>query len=353
MRAGTAPVATIRATGPVCRFGLVLLAWMLIAPARGGDKVEPPLEALYAAENTLVVGKLMEVKPAGRLVFATDKQLGGKSPPPARIDVRVPKSTLAQVKVGDRYIFAYSLYRRDSLRADRAIYNREGAVMLASPGLEPALFQDDRSTRAILSASRNSEAGESGRLLRLLLEALRGKDAALQNLAANEIALDPDLAPQLTPRDREVIERLVGNAHALPSARSALLLAASRDPAHYGDWWAKSSRKILATTPTGGYANGATDPSGLVLLAFEVLDLHKIELPSSALKRWVGADSPALAEKALLAMRRQSPAEERPAISKALADPHLPPATRKFLNDHLRRLNLLDARLHERKGGIR
>ncbi|MGB8379147.1 MAG: hypothetical protein WCE70_11925 [Rhodanobacteraceae bacterium] len=326
---------------------------MLIAPAMGGEKVEPPLKVLYAPENTLVVGKLVEVRPAGRLVFAVDEQLGGKPTPPARIDVLVPKSTLSDVKAGDRYIFAYSLYQQDSLRPDRAIDNRDGAVMLVEPGLEPALFHDNRATRAILSASRKEESGESGRLLRLLIAALRGKDPALQNLAANQIALDPGLARHLSPRDRKAIEHLVVDARALPSARSALLLAASRNPGHYGGWWARSSQQILATTPTGGYANGAPDPSGLVLLAFEVLGMHKIELPSSALKRWVGADSPALSEQALLTMRRQSPAEERPAISKALADPRLPAVTRKFLNDHLRRLNLMEARLRERKKGTR
>ncbi|MGA9422322.1 MAG: hypothetical protein WBW61_08150 [Rhodanobacteraceae bacterium] len=315
--------------------------------------MKPPLEALYAPENTLVVGKLVEVKPVGRLVFTVEKQLGGKEAAPTRIDVRVPKPTLAEVKAGNRYIFAYSLYRQDSLRPDRAIYHQDGAVMLVEPGLEPALLHDDRATRSILSEAREEEAGQSGRLLRLLIAALHGGDPALQNLAANQIALDTDLADELTRPDRKVIQHLVANRRALPSARSALLLAASRDPGHFGDWWAGSSKKILASTPTGGYANSTSDPSGLVLLAFEVLGMHKIELPSSALKRWVGASSPALSEQALLAMRRQSPAEEKPAIAKALADPRLPAVTRKFLNDHLRRLNLMEVRLRERKKGTR
>ena len=43
---------------------------------------------------------------------------------------------------------------------------------------------------------------------------------------------------------------------------------------------------------------------------------------------------------------------ERSAIREALADPKLPAQTRLFLNDHLRRLDLLDARSKKPKEGI-
>jgi hypothetical protein len=50
-------------------------------------------------------------------------------------------------------------------------------------------------------------------------------------------------------------------------------------------------------------------------------------------------------------LRRESPALERSAIKEALADSRLPDPTRKFLNDHLRRLDLMDSRVKARKGG--
>jgi hypothetical protein len=69
------------------------------------------------------------------------------------------------------------------------------------------------------------------------------------------------------------------------------------------------------------------------------------------LKRWVWSANPALAERASLMLRRQSPKLERSTIQQALADPKLPEKTRKFLNDHLRRLDRLDARSAARKDG--
>ena len=39
-------------------------------------------------------------------------------------------------------------------------------------------------------------------------------------------------------------------------------------------------------------------------------------------------------------LRREAPEQERSTMPAALADPKLPEQTRKFLNDHLRRLDL-------------
>jgi hypothetical protein len=50
-------------------------------------------------------------------------------------------------------------------------------------------------------------------------------------------------------------------------------------------------------------------------------------------------------------LRKSSGQAERDAIRDALAEPDLPAQTRKFLNDHLRRLDVMDAKLKARKGG--
>ena len=353
-----------RASWPIA---ILAVLFTTVLPVRA-DQVEPPLEVLYAPANMLVTGKLIEINPTGRLVFARGERLSGKQEPPQRIDVGAPKSTLATVKLGDDYIFAYTMYARDPYRPDKVVVDPHGAMLRSAPGLEPALFHDNRTTRAIIGSGaaelehEGAESTESARkpsgrdadvLLQRLFGALHGDDAALQNLAAHEIALSPELAARLGNRDRLALEAFVRNSKALPSARTALLLAAAREPAAYGSWWSKTAQQILASTPTGGYADATSDPSGLVLAAFEVLELHKITLRGDSLERWVSCGYPSLAEHALLALRHQAPEKEKPAIEKALADPGLSPTTRKFLTDHLRRLNLLNARLGERKEGFR
>ena len=345
---------------------LVVLA-TTAAPVRA-VQVDPPLEALHAPGTMLVAGTLLDINPTGRLVFTRGALLSGKQEPPERIDVRVPKDLLATVKRGDHYIFAYTLYVRDPYRPDKVAVDRNGATIVSAPGLEPALFQDNRTTREIINAGRaevephdstsaearhETSTSDDRTLLQRLLNALHGKDLALQNLAAHEIALQPDLAADLTSRDRKVLEIFVLDPKSLPSARSALLLAAAHDPKRYGAWWSEAAQAIVASTPIGGYAGPASDPSGLVLTAFELLELHGVKLQQHAVKRWVTSGSPSLAEHALLTLRQQAPAEEKPAIEEALADPALPTATRTFLVDHLRRLNLLNARLRQRKGGSR
>ena len=58
-----------------------------------------------------------------------------------------------------------------------------------------------------------------------------------------------------------------------------------------------------------------------------------------------------MVERACLMLRKLSAPAERDAIRDALAEPDLPDQTRKFLNDHLRRLDVMDAKLKARKGG--
>jgi hypothetical protein len=143
----------------------------------------------------------------------------------------------------------------------------------------------------------------------------------------------------------------VRNPAISPSVRTTLLVAAANRPHDFGDWWAPAATDIVTNTPVGGYSDGAPDPYDLVLTALALLDKQGTKLSADALKRWIWSPSPPLAESASLMLRRQSPALERSTIQQALADPKLPENTRKFLNDHLRRLDRLDARSKARKDG--
>ena len=322
---------------------IVAVMLACVVPARA-ERLESPLELMYAPGNMIVAGPLIEINPAGRIVLGRKDVLGGKDRPPDKIDVRVPVELLGTLKSGERYVIAYSMYRRDPRKPVGTVPNPEGAVVLASTGIEPALFRDTPQIRAILKLGRSERGRESRRLLDLLLVALASPDPQLQDLAAGEIALEPELAERLRNADRALLEKTARDPKAPLRVRMALLDASSRRPQEVGAWWQPAALEIVTTTPVDGYSDRASDPVSLVLMALEVLDRYSVRVPPDALKRWVWNRNPALVERVCVTLRREAPEQERSTIQLALADPKLPEPTRKFLNDHLRRLD----RLHER-----
>jgi hypothetical protein len=151
---------------------LTVLAFLVFASAPAfAQKVDSPLELIYAPGNMLVAGTLAEINPAGRIVIQKKEILAGKDKPPARIDVRVRKDVLGGLKVGDAYIVAYSMYRRDPRKAAGFVPNPDGALVLDSAGIEPALFRDTPAVRAILKTGRSEHGRESRKLVDLLVRA--------------------------------------------------------------------------------------------------------------------------------------------------------------------------------------
>jgi hypothetical protein len=337
------------------RFALFIAAiavsTLSMAPLHA-ERVEPPLELLYAPGSMLVAGPLLDINPAGRLVFARKDVLGGKGRPPDAIDIRVPMSALQGMTIGARYIFGYSMLRTDPRNPTRLAINPDGAVMLSSIGLEPALFRDTPQTREILKAGRSEHGRESRRLFELLLKALAGSDPALQNLAAGEIAQEPEFGERLREDGGQgTVEKVVRDAQTPATVRVTLLVAAATRPRDLGPWWQSVATDVVTTTPIDGYSTASSDPTDLVLTSLELLDKHAVKLPPDALERWIRSARPPLIEKASLMLRRESPARERSVVQQALADPKLPETTRQFLNDHLRRLDRLDAKSKARKEG--
>src|SRR5262249_52957598 len=151
-----------------------------------------------------------------------------------------------------------------------------GAAVLVEPGLEPAaVFEDRALVRRLLrgesdehdgdryhdgdrdaAAEHGAEASQHDVAERFdaLLDALRDKDRALQNLAANEMALAPSLREHFGPREREAMRRFARDPHSSELGRMALLESAARDPKRYGENWAlDTAAQLLSATPTGGF----------------------------------------------------------------------------------------------------
>lgn len=331
---------------------LAVLALLLFGSVSAlAQKVESPLELIYAPDSMLVAGTLAEINPAGRIVIQKKEILAGKDKPPAKIDLRVRKDALDRLKIGDAYLVAYSMYRRDPRRATGLVANPDGAVVLDSPGIEPALFRDTPAMRTILKTGRSEHGRESRKLVDLLVKALDDSDPQLRNFATGEFAYEPELVAELRDADRVVLERSVRNVKNAPGQRAVLLEAAARQPSTLGDWWKSAALEIVTTTPADGYADKASDPVLLILTALEVLDRFAVKVPPDSLRRWVRNPNPPLVERVLVMLRREAPEQERPTIESALADPKLPETTRKFLNDHLRRLDRMNERKAARKEG--
>lgn len=339
-----------RALSRALFLSLAFSASLLMTPAHA-QRVESPLELMYAEDAMIVAGKAIEINPAGRFVIAPKEILAGKIKPPEKLDIRIPKEFLNDVKVGERYIVAYSQFRRDPRKAVGLVPNKEGAIAIVSPGIEPAVFRDTPAVRTILKAGKSEHGRESRKLADLVLAALKGEDPQLQNLAAGELAYEPELGERLTDADRAEIEKTVRNVKTPIRVRMVLLEAASRMPEKLGDWWKKAALDIVTTTPTDGYSSAASDPVILIMTALDVLDRYSVKVPPETLKRWVWNPNPALVERVCVLLRREGPDLERSAIAQALADPKLPEATRKFLNDHLRQLDRIDERKRARKEG--
>jgi hypothetical protein len=327
----------------------MLLAGTML-PAHAAP-LDSPLELMYAPDAMIVAGPLIEINPTGRIVIQRKEVLAGKDRPPDKIDVRAPTDVPGGLKIGERYVVAYSMYRRDPRNPVAMAVNPDGATALVSPGIEPAVFRDTPQLRAILKAGRSEEGRESRRLLDLLLAALAGADAQLANLAAGELVYEPELPERLRDADRAVIEKTVRDPHASLHMRAMLLEGAARRSKELGDWWRVVALQIVTTTPVDGYSDKAPDPVALILTAFEVLDRYSVKIPTDTLQRWVWNPNPSLVEKVCVMLRRESPEQERSTIQRALADPKLPGTTRKFLNDHLRRLDRINERARTRKEG--
>ena len=229
--------------------------------------------------------------------------------------------------------------------------NRDGPTLLVSLGLEPALFRDAPAIRAILDAGRSERGRESRRFYDLIMQALGGSDPQLQNLAAGEIALDRELFERVRKDGLAAVEQAARDPKTSPLARLLLLQTAATHSGYLGGWAAAAAKEIVENTPVDGYSDGTSDLPGLVLAALEVLDLGKAEISASSLQRWLHAANPALAEQAVVMLRRLSPATERTAVTDALSDPHLPAPTRAFLEDHLRRLDGQAAAAKAQKDG--
>jgi len=316
---------------------LCLLALTLAATRASAERLEPPSEALRSPYVSIAATEFVEQAAFGHVVFRRIEQLSGKERAPELIDLIVPDTLRAQLKPGDRQLIAWTSVTGDPRVPEGLRRDPAGARLLETTGLEPALFRDTRANRALLRWDLGESAWRQRRQLPRLLALLDSPEPAVQCFAMAEIALRPVLVAAIDEAARAHLRRFAADDRASLSARALLLeLASQRADALGVAGWDDVVQGILDRAPLAT----ATQPqtAHLVYQAFALAQSRGMLLQGERAERWLRGDDAALAEAALLALRRQGHDVEVAALQRALARDDVPATTAGFLRDHQRRL---------------
>jgi hypothetical protein len=295
----------------------------------------PPLDALWHRDVVLAEATLSAVEPPRRLRFVdVDVRHGGEAR--AEVAVEVDDAVLAQVRPGTRYVLAWIEWMRSPANKKQRVKRSGGPLLVSTPGASPALFEATADWRELLLAPPSPERLETRAHLDRALAGLDDEDPRVQSLFAAELALRGALQQRLTAEDRQRLREAAARGTGAPAARTALLEAARIHAAAFGDGWTAVAAGLIAREPVAHTSGAANE--GLVWAAFALLSEQAGEASLPALGRWVASGNGALAEQALLAVRRQAPQREAALVAAALDDPALAPGTRAFLRDHQRRM---------------
>jgi hypothetical protein len=319
---------------PVRHFlGLATLLLLVSTSVAMAARIDPPSIALGRPTTSLVLARFKDVGPGDRLVFETERTLRSEAAVPALIDIAKP-DLIEPPRVGERYVLAYTVVKSDALK--RTVANTRGAVFLATPGLEPALWKASAEIEALVTWTIGDEPAAMRAALPRLLALLRSRDPRLQDFAAAELAYRPALLRTLDAGEQRRLRHFVARPGGPSAARARLLLAALQMPAHgrsQTSWDDEATRLLRAHRPADRIH------TELVLDAFRFLESRDVALPSSVVQPWLASAEIALVEAALASLRRHAPDSERDALGRALQRADLPQATRAFLLTYRDRLD--------------
>lgn len=339
---------TSRAINRLFQFILFSLIIALTTPVWAGPAV-PPLELLFAPESRLIIGTLVEINPAGRLVFKREKVFGEFKDVPELIDASVTTLALEDAQMGQRYIVAYRTFHHDHQAPAGITPSRKETGVISSSGLDPALFVDSPRLRQILDLAATKQGRESRKLRELLLQIFADGDPALQRLAAGQFALDTEMSGKLDAEGKAIVQRAAFSNEINPTTRSMLITAAADRPNDFGAWAGDAINKVLAITPVDGYASESMGPTGLVLLAFDEASARGIHVPFESLTRWLHSAHRLFLERAAGLIESTYPERARSAFEEVLGDADSDPAARQFIETRLHNAERFNAEPDPRK----
>ncbi|MBL0163606.1 MAG: hypothetical protein IPP82_08190 [Xanthomonadales bacterium] len=328
---------------PLFFFGAWLMSAALPAIA---DPAVPPLELLFSPESRLFSAELSEINPAGRLIFKREKVYGKSKDVPEFVEIAATARALQRATVGEHYIVGYTSLSYDKQYPQGLTPSRKGYILISSSGLDPALFVDAPDLRRILQQASTEHGRESKKLRRLLLQTFAEDAPTLQRLAAGQLAIDTEMSSKLSEKEKLVLQQAALNEQINPTTRSLLITAAADRPADFGPWAAEAINKVLEITPVGGYADGAADSTGLILLAFDEASDRKVQVPIQSLTRWLPGSQQLYLERASRLLELLYPERRKSAFEVALRDSTPGSPAQRFLEGKLREFDQHDVETH-------
>lgn len=313
----------------------------LTSPAAWAPPLPLPSKVLQSQYTQVVVGSYRDRLADGRYRFGAIENIRGPDEPPGELLVRGPDWLAAWLSPKQSYLFAYTAYLRNPRFRKETLVDTDGPRLIDAPGLEPALFLDSAGLRETLLHKLDRDTLGSDAYLAAVIAGLSSSDTQLQNFHATELGMLGELQKRGDAELVEAVKSLLENGDGHASARAALLRTVAANADVYSrDYLAGVVQKLILQAPLTGYQDLQPRSGELVGLALQLVQAHALPVTTASLERLVGCDSAALAEAALLAIRRVDPEHERSAARHALEQTQLPATSREFLLDHLRRLDL-------------
>ena len=328
----------------------------LLCTTAMAEGLAPPSENLHRATNNIIVAVVQEINlpelnatgadANGSFSVAMQSDLFGREPAPTKLSLRAPNWVLAQLSKGARYVIAYTAYSSNPMMSESVVLDPKGPMVLMDPGIEPAIFKDSASTRLMLARAPQEREIESRAYLDRVLAGFANSDPQIQSYFAAELSYRPELLEKLSASDVLHVRQLLASPDAHPSARAQLLEVATNAGDRFDDAWLQDyASQLLGSLDISGHSVAGDLTGALAQSAFAAIEKRKLSVALPKLARWIASDTPGLAEFALLAIRRQAPAQEVTLIRQTLERSLLNNATREFLIDHLRRLEIMNATL--------
>lgn len=315
---------------------VLALGLLAVAPiAQAAPKRQPPSIALHGPTVTVVVGTLKEFAPNGNLVLGDVRQLRGPEPSPDLVEI--PRPDRLDLRIGTRYVAAFTLYRQDGVK--RTVKNPLGPQLVVVDGANPAVWKDRPEIERIVEWKPADSLDEVHRQLPRLLDLLGRRDADAAAFAAAEIVLRPELLHHLDAPAQRRLAAYATDSRARAGERALTFIGAIEMPSlpARANPWPAAARTVLRQAPLRIHGRNGED--GVVLAAFRYLASQPQRLEPTQARRWLAADDAAIVEAALDELGQASPATARDALDATLRRRDLPAATRPLLEGKRRELD--------------
>lgn len=250
-----------------------------------------------------------------------------------QIDIRFGAAA-ETVRPGERYVIAYSRFRRNPLLRGIRELDPNGPSVVELAVVGKAVFPDRPEVR-LLFGDRPEEA-EAERHLAAALTLTDSEDERLRRFAIAEIALDRELRSLVAAKDGERLQAVIADPAAAEIDRELLLLAAAFFPESSRSWLEETAAAILREGDSTELDLGSLRPA-LILRALETLAPAITAENQTLFARWLSSNAPGVVKAALAALDDYDTEVARRHVLHVLEEPDLESPAHRALIDYLNR----------------